>query len=83
MTKFLLLSPLIPSMFALDTYQELIECVEEFGCKTLSSKDVLGNDVLFAVASTQDALLNMTSETLLPGIVVSYTDVFDQAILVD
>jgi hypothetical protein len=83
MSKFLLLSPLIASMFALDTQAELIECVEEFGCTTISSKDVLGNTVLFAVALTQDALLNLTSNTDLPGVVVEYVATYDQALIID
>jgi len=81
MSRFLLLSPMIPSMFALDTYEELKECVEEFGCSILSSKDVLGNEVYFAVALNKDALLNMTEATDLPGCVVEYTSVYDQAIV--
>jgi hypothetical protein len=65
-------------MFALDTYEELKECIEEFGCTVLESKDVLGNCVYFAVALTKDALLNLTSNTELPGCVVEYTSVYDQ-----
>jgi hypothetical protein len=81
MAKFLLLSPMVPSMFALDTYTELQECIEEFGCTVLSSKDVLGNLVMFATASTQDALLNMTEATELPGCVVEYNSVYDQFVI--
>jgi hypothetical protein len=67
-----------PSMFGLDTYPELQECVEEFGCTVLESKDVLGNCVYFAVATNQDTLMNMTSETLLPGVVVRFDEIYDQ-----
>lgn len=66
-------------MFALDTYDELTEALEEFGCKTLVSLDPLGNTVLFAVANTQDIILGMTSSVEMPGIVVEYTAVYDQA----
>jgi len=79
MSKFLLLTPLIPSMFALDTYDELTEALEEFGCKTLMSLDPLGNTVLFVTANTQDIILGMTSSVEMPGIVVEYTAVYDQA----
>lgn len=78
MTKYLLLTPLIPSMFAMETYDEIEESLEEFGCSTLTSHDPLGNTVMFAVSKTIDAMINMTSTVELPGIVIEYIAVYDQ-----
>lgn len=79
MSRFLLLTPLIPSMFAMETYEEIQEALEEFGCSTLVSHDPLGNTVMFAISDTQKAMTNMTAQVELPGIVVEYTAVYDQA----
>jgi hypothetical protein len=79
MSRFLLLTPLIPSMFAMETYDEITEALAEFGCSTLVSMDPLGNTVMFAVSNTQNAMTSMTATVELPGIVVEYTAVYDQA----
>lgn len=83
MSKFLLLTPLIPSMFGMETYPELVESLEEFGCKTLISHDPLGNTVMFAYAHNKDTLINMTTTVEMPGIVIEYTAVYDQAIVLE
>lgn len=82
MSKFLLLTPLIPSMFGMKTYNELTESLEEFGLSTLHSVDPLGNIVYFAVSNTKDAMTNMTEQVELPGIVIEYTAVYDQAVVI-
>jgi hypothetical protein len=79
MTRFLLLTPLIPSMFGMNTYDEITEALEEFSCSTLTSIDPLGNTVMFAIANTQNTMTNMTAQVELPGIVIEYTAVYDQA----
>jgi len=79
--KYLLLTPLIPSMFGMNTYDEITESLEEFGCGTLQSVDPLGNVVYFATAKTTEAMTNMTEQVELPGIIIEYTAVYDQAII--
>jgi hypothetical protein len=77
--KYILLTPLIPDMFGMNTYDEITEALEEFGCGSLTSTDPLGNTVMFAISATQNALTNMTEQVELPGIVLEYTAVYDQA----
>jgi hypothetical protein len=79
--KYILLSPLVPSMFGMTNYDQIKEALEEFGCSTLESRDSFNNKVLFATANNQDAITNMTSVVQLPGIVLEYTSVYDQALV--
>ena len=80
--KYLLLTPLIPSMFGMKTYDEITESLEEFGLSTLQSVDPLGNIVYFAVSNTKEAMTSMTEQVELPGIVIEYTAVYDQAVVI-
>ncbi len=80
--KYILLTPLIPSMFGMNTYDEVKESLEEFACSTLMSVDPLGNTVLFAVANTKEIMINMTETVELPGIVLEYTAVYDQMVAI-
>lgn len=82
MSRFLLLTPLIPSMFGMNTYNELIESLHEFGCGYLQSMDPLGNVVYFATASNKDVMIRMTETVEMPGIVIEYTAVYDQMVSV-
>ncbi len=82
MSRFLLLTPLIPSMFGMNTYNELIESLHEFGCGYLQSMDPLGNVVYFATASNKDIMTRMTETVEMPGIVIEYTAVYDQAVVI-
>jgi hypothetical protein len=82
MSRFLLLTPLIPSMFGMNTYNELTESLNEFGCGHLQSMDPLGNVVYFATASNKDIMTNMTETVEMPGIVIEYTAVYDQAVVI-
>jgi hypothetical protein len=82
MTRFLLLTPLIPSMFGMNTFNELIESLHEFGCEYLQSMDPLGNVVYFATASNKDVMTRMTETVEMPGIVIEYTAVYDQAVII-
>ena len=80
--KYILLTPLIPSMFGMETYEEITDSLEEFGCGTIISHDPLGNTVMFATANSKDAMTNMTGNVELPGVVLGYTEVYDQAEIV-
>ncbi len=82
MTRFLLLTPLIPAMFGMNTFNELIESLHEFGCGYLQSMDPLGNVVYFATASNKDVMTRMTETVEMPGIVIEYTAVYDQAVII-
>jgi hypothetical protein len=66
-------------MFGMNTYNELIESLEEFGCGYLQSMDPLGNVVYFATANNKDIMTRMTETVEMPGIVIEYTAVYDQA----
>ena len=81
MSKFILLNPLNPDDFSC-TYEQMIEALEEFGVKTLISSDTLGNPVVYAVSSNKDTLINMCETVELPGIVLEYTAVYDQAVTI-
>ena len=78
MTKYILLTPLAPDMFALDTFDELIEALEEFACGYVYSKDLLGNDIMYATAKSLKTITNMVEQVEIPGIVLEYTNVYDQ-----
>jgi hypothetical protein len=79
MNKFILLNALNPDDFSC-TYDEMIEALAEFGVQTLVSSDTLGNSVVYAVSNNKQTLLNMTETVELPGIVLEYTAVYDQAV---
>lgn len=76
---FLLLNPLDADDFGCTT-EEMIEAVEEFGCKTISSLDTKGQVKYYAVAENQDALVAMCLNVELDGSVIEYSAVFDQLI---
>lgn len=78
-TKYILLTPLVPDFFALETHDELLEAVSEFGCSLLVSHFPSGDYCAFAISNTKDALTNMTAAVELPGIVLEYSAVYDQA----
>ena len=79
MAKYILLTPLIPEFFGLTTHDELLEAVDEFGGGLLVSHFPSGDYCSFAVFNTKDALTRMTETVDLPGIVVEYTSIYDQA----
>ena len=79
MSKYILLTPLVPEFFAIDTHEELIEALAEFGCSYLLSHFPNGDTCYFATATTKDALTNMCATVDLPGIALEYTSVYDQA----
>lgn len=81
LNRFILLNPLNPDDFSC-TYAEMIEALEEFGVKTLMSHDTLGNTSVYAVSGNKDTLINMCEQVELPGIVLEYTAVYDQANIV-
>jgi hypothetical protein len=77
--RYILLSPLVPEFFGITSHEELLEAVTEFGCDLLLSHFPNGDYVAFAVSTTKDALTNMCATVDLPGIVLEYTSVYDQA----
>lgn len=76
--KFILLNAVNPADFALETIEELVEAAEEWGCKMISSKDLLGNTTYYFVAETIKALEQMCTNTEMPGIVVEANAIYDQ-----
>ena len=79
MAKYILLTPLVPEFFGITTHDELLEAVNEFGCGLLLSHFPNGDYCAFAISATKDALTNMTAAVELPGIVLEYSAVYDQA----
>lgn len=79
MSKYILLTPFVPEFFGIETYEELSEAVDEFGCSLLLSHFPNGDTCYFAVSATKDALISMCETVDLPGIVLEYTAVYDQA----
>jgi len=78
MPKYLLLSPMVPSMFGLHEYKDMEDALEEFACGFVYSRDILGNQVMFATAETLEILTNMTTTVELPGAAIEYTAIYDQ-----
>lgn len=81
--KYILLNAMTPEDFGLDNPTDLIEAVEEFGCKVLKSHDTTGQTTYYAISDTPEAMINMTETVELPGIVLEYTAVFDQFLIGD
>ena len=75
---YLLLCPLSPELFNLETFDEIEEALDEFGCGMLLSKNTNDEVIAFAGATTQEALEQMCTAVNLPGIAVKITEVFDQ-----
>ena len=78
MFKYILLNALSPEDFGLDTTEEIVEALEEFGCKHLYSHSTTGQTTVYAVANDPDVLVRMCETVELPGTVLEYTAVFDQ-----
>ena len=78
MNPYILLTQLSPEDFGLTTTKEIEEALAEFGCKALISKNIKGDDVIYATAPKLRVMSNMCENVDLPGIVVKYTDIFDQ-----
>ena len=77
--KYILLSPLTVDQFNLETNDELAEALAEFGCGCLLSHFPNGDSCYFATATTKDTLMRMCETVDLPGIVLEYSVVYDQA----
>jgi len=78
MTTYLLLNPMTPDMFGLTEYKDVEDALDEFACGYLYSKDILGNDIMFATAKSLKTMTNMVTTVEIPGIVIEYTAVYDQ-----
>ena len=79
MSKYILLTPFVPEFFGIETYEELSEAVAEFGCGLLISRFPNGDTSYFIVSNSKDALIRMCETVDLPGIVLEYSAVYDQA----
>jgi len=80
MTKYLLLNPLTPEQFGMDSWEALYESLEEFSCNALMSADVEGRPVAFAYTNTKAALEQMCTIVDLDGTMVEYTATYDQLV---
>jgi len=76
--KYILLNAVNPADFSLETIEQLVEAAEEWGCKLIVSKDLLGNDTFYFVAETIKALEQMCTNTEMPGVVVEANAIYDQ-----
>jgi len=77
--RYLLLNPLKARDFSCTT-EEVIESVQEFGCKVVMSPDTTGETLLYAVSDNKSVLENMVNEVELNGIIIEYTAIYDQIV---
>lgn len=80
--KYILLTPVTPDDFCLDTFEEVQESAQEFGCDILLSTKITGGTVAFFVANTKEALEGMCSQVDLDGTVLRYAETYDQLVRV-
>ena len=80
MSKYLLLNPLTPEKFGMESWDALYDSLQEFGCQALMSSDVDGRPVAFAYTNTKAALEQMCTIVDLDGTMVEYTATYDQLI---
>lgn len=80
--KYLLLTPVTPQDFCLDTYEEVREATQEFGCDILMSTKITGGSVAYIMANTKEALEGLCSQVDIEGTVLEYTSVYDQLVRV-
>ena len=80
MSKYLLLNPLTPQQFGMDSWDSLYDSLQEFGCQALMSSDTEGRPVAFAYTSTKAALEQMCTIVDLDGTMVEYTATYDQLV---
>ena len=78
-TRYLLLNPLKGRDFGCTT-AEVIESVQEFGCKVIMSPDTTGETLIYAVSDNRSVLENMVNEVELNGIIIEYTAIYDQIV---
>ena len=76
--KFILLNPLDCKSLVVNTPEEIIEALEEFGCKAVFSYSNTHDETfIYASADTKEAIEAMVDSVDLDGIIVEYTGVFD------
>jgi len=80
--KYILLTPVTPADFCLDTFEEVQESAQEFGCNIITSTKITGGIVAFFVANTKEALEGMCSQVDLDGTVLGYSETYDQLVRV-
>jgi hypothetical protein len=79
--KYILLNPITPQAFGLETVAEMAEAVEEFGCFLIAS-DGLGNKpthstFYYITAYSKEALERLVTDTDMEGVMLEYTSVYD------
>lgn len=77
MHKYLLLNPLDNYNFGC-TVEEMLEALEEFGCKHISSLDTGGQVMYYATAGSKEALEQMCNTVELDGSIIEFTAIYDQ-----
>jgi len=80
--RYILLTPVTPEDFCLDTFEEVQESAQEFGCDILMSTKITRGTVAFFVANTKEALEGMCSQVDLDGTVLGYSETYDQLVRV-
>ena len=74
---YMLLTPLNEDNIGTST-EEILESLEEFGCKGVISVDHSGVFNVFATAKTLETLENLCNTVDLEGSVVNYNEIYDQ-----
>lgn len=77
MHKYLLLNPLVADNFSCSV-NEMLEALEEFGCKYITSLDTKGQVMYYATANSKEALEQMCTNVELDGSIIEYTCIYDQ-----
>jgi len=80
--KYMLLTPVTPEDFCLDTFEEVQESAQEFGCNIMLSTKITGGTIAFFVAKTKEALESMCSQVDLDGTVIGYSETYDQLVVI-
>ena len=78
--KYLLLTPLTGHMFGI-TNADLIKCLHQDSCGHVVSVDNITNTtIIYAIASSPEALAVVCDKNDLNGIVIEYTGVYDMLV---
>ena len=74
---YMLLTPLNEDNVGTST-EEILESLEEFGCKSVISVDQAGVFNVFAIAEDLSTIENLCNTVDLEGCVVNFNEVYDQ-----
>jgi hypothetical protein len=82
--KYILLNPLLPEYFNIESKEELAEAIEEFGCKVIESTGTTQYEFIkqyYVVSDTIEALQQLVTTVDLEGIILEVTgSVWDQQV---